>query len=632
MSASERPNGLPIGITNDTGGPQAIPAGLTTNLEGIRVGPATPITANLLHRIRPTRATVVDSDRLVWESEAFPSFARSDDFYMAQQIISTPERTAWPRQPGKPDALLPEVRCGDSNGKGGRCGRRLTPVRAKDQLLYSSPRCAQRAPRHRAGVSSLIEDVVVQIVKEAYAEEALESAIRSVRTRTLALQTRVESLRQEFSSIAERCNAASDKILMAEHAGDVAEADHWKEQAIRYRSQREVTRHALDETQHMLLDAQTPKRLTNRLEIVRSVATRLPELLNHAKMNRPRLREMLAILVRDVCVRHVAPYLTVVEVTFPNGGATQRLVVTRLLVNSQPERAIARARLSSGVAPDIIAQELTAGQGRGRESTLVSTKHVFTLALLSRYFEQVQPRKGGVPVEEIAQRVGEDLDTIRRVVLRGALGPAHVSDDGSIAIAPTEEELEIEFPPYALARTEERSGWQRGDAVPPYLLKRHFQFREGQIDHRKKADPSASTTDLAGRSYFRLSAFGISPDSPRPALKRFVGKCEYDPVQITAAVVAAGYDASEGDNFYPKASLIEALRRAGSRTGFSALRKADIKGTVPHISCNIRPTAGRAKALKVLVWCPKIVRDEPTDENIRTWLRGNWSAQRAVTA
>ena len=619
MSDTDKPGDVNTGST--------FARGISDELGSVRVGPATPITRTVIEQAGPGRADLIDGDRLVWEAEAFPSFARSDDYRLARQIMGTPEREPWARNGSTPDAVLAEVRCGHSNGKGGRCGLRLTPIQVKGKIFYLSTRCTEREPRHRSQTTGIIEDVVIRMATDEYQSATMESAIRSVRTRTASMQLKVETLQRELASATDRCNAASDKVLAAEHAEDAAEANHWKEQVVRYRQQRAIARQAIDEAQLILMDAQTPRQLEQRLAIVNSIATRLPELLQHATGNKARLRELLGVLVRDVSVLHVAQHILLVEATFPNGSSTRQLVLTRRLVSSQPERAAALAGVKNGRAPEILARELTAGQNRGSESKIISEKSVFTLALLGQYFESIQPRTtSGETLGAIAERVRSDLDTVRRSVFSGVLGPACVQPDGALLISPTERELESGFPEYARRRSEERAGWQSGDAVSRPVLEKYFGIPAGATEYRQRADPSLRTVDLTGRSYYRLSGFGFPLDSERPDIARDMGRSTYASTDIAAAVLAAGYSEAETGNFYPKADLIGILRRKGCRAGYSAVRDARISGTLLSIPCRIGSIIGRGgRRLSYLVWCPKSVTDDPIEENVRGWLRGKCS-------
>lgn len=603
------------------------PAGVTRGLSSVSTGPVTPITPAVVNRVHPTRAATIDPERMVWEPEAFPAFARSDDYQMARQILGSAARR-WrdPKQPAPPrDPLLKEVRCGEpAESHDGRCAVRLTPCWINGAWVYSSPSCWQRKPGHRNTVPArFLEAAVVRMTAAAYKSHRLEAAVRSVRARTEAMHAHVLQLTEAWTTATDLCNAASDRVLEAELASDSDARDHWNEQTIRHRVERQAARERLDAAQQELTEAQTPRELERRLGTLRTIGGRIPELLTTAASDRTRLRELLGILVRDVSVRAVGVYLALVEVTFPNGSSARELITVQRIISSQPERAIALARTRAGVAPETIAEELNAGQTRREGRVILTPKLTRTLALVGKYFETETPRTtAGATADAIAQRVGSDFEAVWFALIAGTLGPATVDEAGIVRVAPTEQELEEAFPAYALRQTELRADWAPGEAVLRPVLEKHFGITEMAAAWRRRVDPTSSATDLTGRNYYRLSAFGFTPGEAQDVLSRYIDRPRIDPAAIADAVVAAGYQRESARDFQPARTIFETVRGAGIAVGPSALRKARQSGTLLQIPCRIPLATGHGKPVTVLVWCPRAVCEHPTKEGIRAWLKG----------
>jgi hypothetical protein len=596
-----------------------VPAGPSARqiVSGASVGP----TEQSMRRRGP-----LDRTALVWEPDAFTGFAPSADYERVRDLIGRPTPGgADVDRGGVAHALLPALQCGapHPDDPEHRCGLSLTPMRTDDEdgYAYTSTRCSLGERGHRASFRTHIERPVLEMIAEAYAPASMERAVRAVQARSDASARELAAMDRAIAEAEADYGRASRLETEAHRDERPLDVQHWADQ----RRAAQQTRNALQQQRRdyrqSLTDLSPAGGLEHHLGIVRSV-TRDVASLTERSLRLPGMTAALVRLVtRAITIRQVAPGLAVVEVEFPNGARSERVVLTGKTSGTQPERAVAHHALVTGGDLDAVVARLTPPTGAYGPRLLLTPDRVRSLALLHRFFEPVPARTGPLEaVPALAARLREDVAAVEAAALSGALGAAGVASDDTLLVAPTDVELEGTFDAYAARQVEAREeGWARGDAVLMRALRRDYGIAAMTVARAVRMEtPGRYAHDLAGRRYVRKSA--IPPKLLARASQ--AGGLVAFRTAARAAIDAAGYSATAVEDWWLIGELLKVLRTRAGVGSAPGIRKARDEGRLLHIRYRGPHMIPGNRSPDVLIYCPAELATSGDKERAQAWYRG----------
>ena len=570
------------------------------------------------------QGTTLDPEFLVWEPDAFHAFRSSADYERVRDALSAPVGQDWDDRPPGDTPRLSGLQCGapDPKRPDHRCGFTLSPMRTSDaDYAYTSARCAPGARGHRTSVRRHIEVAVAAALAASYTPAAMEGAVRAVSERAAVAEARLAALDRRIGAAEDDYRRAGQYEFEARRSEHALNIRHWE-------AERQKAQQAFDAAveerrafQRSLVEYAPVGGLARQLELVREVVGEVGVLLARAERHPEIFRALVRTLTRSLTVRLVAPAVAALEVEFPNGERTLWLALVGRVRCTQPERVFAHHALTSDQDLEAAADRLTRANDRYGPRVLFNPPLVRGLALLHEFFETVPPRVGPLePVADVATRTGVTADEAVARALDGRLGPAGVTPDGELAVAPTPEELEVAFPTYAARQTERRAGWDSGEAIDVRRLREEHGVSAKAVRRAVPFETCKRTAcDLAGRRYIRRSAIparllaGASVADDRAAFRAAAGR----------ALDAAGYDATAVDHWWPLKTLLQRLRthtRMGSAPSLRSARKAGLMHVIEYQGPH--PTRG-VNRRGLLVYCPPDVADSKDPAVVRAWFNGS---------
>lgn len=439
---------------------------------------------------------------------AFPSFATPDDERVVRQILQSatrPNRRGGWR--GARDHLLPQVRCAHLDDTGQPCGLRMSATydRSGDHQ-YRTTGCVMRGHEVTAAPAQ-IDGHVLAVILDGFRPQAIRDAIGRVRRDSSRLLRRREDVEGELHRLHRRLEVARDKELEAAAAEDREEELYWRKQRLTFRAElreRETSLQRLQKEEGELRAA-----TEEDLDRIFELASDLPRLIDHARSVPGRARSLIGHLIQGVHVRRLTSYAIELDVQFPTGHRVRRLLFTRNLLATQPERTFASGLLSSGIAPDAVAEQMNkALEGTGR--VLWDEDRVMTADLIERHAGPGAVRKHRrTTIEELARETGESSDAVRAAVLLGKLGPAQFHA-GQLVVRPSSEETHGAFQEFARREIAERHGVDLRDLVPIIDLAGESDVARDTLV-RRLHQRHAHFRDDSGRCFGLRSAAGRFP-------------------------------------------------------------------------------------------------------------------------
>lgn len=680
--------------------------------------PTDPAAVEALRLRSPGQHRNVDPDLLVWVPDAFPGFVSYEEHAICRQIIGDRSRTPHGERDSssaraadgnvpadEPEAvapnrkelaaaardrvLLPTMRCGAPTPAGHRCGRALRASNGpQGVVIFRNERCLTGPDAHGSQFSRSVEQPILAAITRAVRIEHIDQAMRDVTGRVQADRVALKPIERELAEVDALEHRAGESELRAEIALDAAraaddadacaaateDAAHFRRLRIELQRRQTSLQQSAAAVRQRLADASTDEEVRAALGVVKEACGRLEDLFTRLR-DQPRLLRMLVgIVTRVITIRNVSRGLALAEIEFQNGAVLHVLIVTMPMASTQPQRALARALLGAGAAPDRLVSMIRPATTT-TNAVVLDGEWVRAYALLGAHFETEHGRTG--PLEtlpNLSLRLGREPNDVLSHVMTGALGPIEVSpthsaarsrasgdespdqkrntsmpptdtgagrstrsgagrteeadptaggalimDLSGILLAPTEEELEYRFPEYAHARTAERAGCAPDELV----LRSTMRNERGLRDHEFRAllgtrGQRAVLYDLARRRYLRqrdltpaLLAIPVQAIPDEAALFRD---------RVRDAVIAAGYVDLDPADFEPLHTLRASWAARNLSVSYSALANAYKLGRI--VAVHVRRPRNEPGAPNVLVaYCPARIRDSDA-ATVWQWVRG----------
>ena len=579
----------------------------------------------------PNGVAITDDQAKVFEASAFVGLRASSHFATARQILGNPARDVQPTTE-KDDALLPVMHCGAAGPDGQRCGAAIRPVRLGRELGYHSSTCVTEKAGHLSKFSRVLEDIVLAMVEEALPTEELLHAISGLSFRVEALRQRVSQLSRQLLRVTDDLAEVSKAELEARREGRDDDRKHWAQFRASLRKREDALlaeSRVAGERAAALGESGASARLA---EEIRSLACDVPTLLRKARAVPGLTRALIGALTTAISVAPISARLVLVEIEFLDGSVRRRLALTGSFRCTQPQRAAAWALRRAGRASVEIAAQLTPHTDVVSAYRVWSAKEVDTLALLHERFEKVSPRDAlHLTSEKLARQLEFSSAEFLDVLLTGAIGPLRIGDDGRWLVAPTETEKETVSEAYARRQTARRTGWRVSNIVSAKVLAESVGARIDSVTNAVKKRPDAKVFDLSGRLFVNTAM--LSSYWRRPASR--TRACQDDTRErhlsaVRAAVVAAGFAEHEVEDFVQAKELVARLRTNTGRVSIASLTNALKHGSIVGIRYRGPASKRGAHPPKLLVRCPREVRESRDPAVVLNWLGGGQRRQAAL--
>jgi len=484
---------------------------------------------------------------------------------------------------------LPMVVCAHPHGDGRPCGRQLGRFK-QGPGSYRSLGCGVNFGHSSSIPQSLLDEVVLEVIATALSPEIVAPALDRVRLRTGASDRQLETLvrrerqltgkidyfahqafeaSQRREAAAERLRllraAANDTSTMplvvptgepsvfvlsapdrdesvadAQASFEAASADEadWRRQhaeTVRERRAVEAERAIAERDATTTEDIQAAE----YAEIL-SLGQRVAVLLQRAQGDPSRLRAFVAACIKAVHVWTIGMHAHSVEVEFPCGARVHRIVFSKCIHSTQPERVAAwaalrpwlalPARVSALPAAAQAAEVVAATLNRLRPLIEVVGQHkviarytpwdgdrVWAMALQHEHFETVEGRDPVIEPHrtpaDIAETYGATEDEVLAAAFGGRLGPARLID-GVFMLAPSEAEIHLCMPEVARRTVAAENRWPLEDTVLVADLVAELRPDLSRTDAWKAVPMWVRTLaklakDAVRRRYTRRSWFGL---------------------------------------------------------------------------------------------------------------------------
>lgn len=561
---------------------------------------------------------------LVRVPNAFKGFAPADAF---ETVLAALKESGKPWKRGQYtgprlhilDGIL---RCGTPLPNGRRCNLRLHAIYIGAEEPHGTfryhVRCNDiRDAAHISNYPSVLEDVVLAIVLEEYAEERIEAYFSQMRLTADDRQAKIEALQRDLARMQREAEAASKLAISVGGAGNEAGALRYATESARLDTEALNTAAEIRELEHEAgaLDTVTQERIDQVLALAKNVRA-----LVHSGRAVPReVATILRGLIRQVYVRRIASGICEIDVLFPGGGVVRHVALLRGFRCPQPSRVWAWQCDKAGQLPEQIADELNRDVEPTGNYVAWHAERVRTAVAIQEYFDGrdgIAPRPGAdKTIDAIAVMTGMPDHVVRRAALRGELGPACVCD-GALVLQPTEKELHAALPDYARRTVAQRMHWPEQDTISLIALSDETGILVETLGQR--STPDAIARDDAGHRFVRRSVVlerGVrrDPAEPQPTLHSD---------EVRHAVAALRRSDLHADEFMTDFEVLHHIRATFGfgRRGF--IRGHVRSGHLVHVYAPGRGADGRHLARVLYVYFPVWVRTTDDRSVLRHWLRG----------
>lgn len=416
--------------------------------------------------------------------EAFPGIYDPDVREQVEQVLA--EAVSFRIRgtyDGPRNHALPIVRCASFLPDGSRCGLRKSAVyrsRDRGRHRYQRPACGERG--HQSDCVDRLDQLVIDLVKDAYSVTSLEESLARVRQSRSRTEEQRRRLQRALEGAEARLRAAAGKAESARTEGDRTLEQVFDRRVKEHHETLRGTRRALLELDASDGEASVSRRERKRLLALAADVPRLIDLISSLeKADGGRLegamRRLLKVLISRVHVRRLGAFCYGVQVEFPSGITRGQVLFSRRIAVPQAALAYAYVALGDKAGPtyrsslereqqvrdeaEEIARCMNEVTGRGNLPTEWTAERVLTAALA---FDAAGKPAGQhtngchVDIEQLAGKLELDADRVLGAALRGELGAAQVCD-GQLQLMPSESHLHKAFPDSARIQIASRQGW-----------------------------------------------------------------------------------------------------------------------------------------------------------------------------
>ena len=424
---------------------------------------------------------------------------------------------------------LVSVRCASFLPDGTRCGLRKSALyrpRNRGRHRYKHPACLERG--HHSDCADQLDQLVVDLVKEAYAGDALDESLRRVRQSRSQTDKHRSRLQGQLDEAEARLQAAAAKAETARSEGDRTLERVFDQRVKEHHETMRRTRRRLQELEAAEGDASVSRREKKRLLDLAADVPKLIDLVGRLEVgdshrHEGAMRRLMKVLVTQVHVRRLGAFCHEVQVEFPSGARRRRLLFTRRI--DVPQAALAYAHLALGerAKPEyrnslererevhreaaVIARRMNTSIGRANLRTEWTGERVLTAALaFGEDGAPAQPRPCGrvVTVTELSDELELDRMRVLGAALRGELGRAFILD-GEFHLMPSDRHLHKAFPESVRIELASKRGWPIEETVLVATL--HAEEECAWSDAKRHARRSGGIVrDAAGRRWCRRPA------------------------------------------------------------------------------------------------------------------------------
>lgn len=582
--------------------------------------------------VDPTGTALKDADALIYVQDAHIGVLAAEQFDGVRQILGNPARVEQADRWQEENPLLPVIRCGDTARNGQRCGAAIRPALNAEGYYYSHAVCEVGRGGHTGRFPAELEHFVVAMIADALAQESLRGAVSSIELKLHGAAQRLAEVNRKLRRIEADLSEISNAELEARREGREDDKKHWVKHRTALRGEEALLLaecKALASRVAALSVSGTAARLAREAH---QLAADVPKLLRESVAVRGLTASLVGALTRSISVSSVGSHLVLIEIVFLDGTVAQRLVVTGRFYCTQPQRIAAWAWRRAGVDAATIAKRLSVATASVPSYRCWTARQADTLAVLHAHFETITPRDGThVALRPLAHQLRLSEADLLATLLTGALGPLRVDTDGTWCLAPTEAEKEHASIEYARAETARRCGWKLHDTVTTSELAASHERPTAAMQVAMTNEGNRRANDLAGRIFVDLSQmpenWRVTRDQVAAVSKR--ARARYT-AAVRKAVIAAGYAESMSDDFVPLRALVQMLRKNTGRSSSNSVRYAIKRGSVAAVEYRGPSPSPPHPRPRVLVHCPRAVRESRDERVVLEWLGGE-AVRRAAT-
>ncbi|HUF71090.1 MAG TPA: recombinase family protein [Longimicrobiales bacterium] len=457
---------------------------------------------------------------------AFRSYLPLGDLQRVNAALSDPGRPFQRRHSVPRNHALPNVRCAHIMPDGQPCGAKLVACySAVRQAAYGSAECSAKG--HKTNVpTAAVDSVAYDLIVRAFSTAMLRESVERIKAGMGAAKREVQVISEDLADIEAEIEAVENGFKKASKAGRTSLAEQFESSLEKLVIERTRKEAELRLARHR--SAAEAEVTQSEVGAILSLASDVPALLQKAAHIEGKTRAVTRELVSAVHVSRQATYRYVVEVEFPSGARTSRVVRVS-------KHRVAATAVERRIAADTLGPFLDLGvrRERFREADAAAKKCAELLnrscganrprwtpaRVWAAAYDYVETQEAPPPevevttASELADEVGVNVEGLLNA-LWDPDGGRRVAGDQPIA-RPPEDVLQKAFPEYARSFVARREEWEVADTLTLEEAKERASWgRQWTVRRAKRRQ--CLVNDAAGVRYVSWSRLiaDVDPDTP----------------------------------------------------------------------------------------------------------------------
>ncbi|MET0399695.1 MAG: hypothetical protein ABW277_23105 [Longimicrobiaceae bacterium] len=483
-----------------------------------------------------------DSEFVV--EDAFPSFLRPEDYDVVMAAFSDGKRKfetgMWA---GPRIHVLSNVRCSERLPSGKVCNAKISATSYRQDGVYRYTGVKCHAKGHKGHLPTTAEPMILKVLEQVFRPEAFAKIAEQIRRTVEINRHRRAELRATIEGLEEDIDFFAEQQLAGHKAANQDEEAFWSKRRRAAMDQHRVAREELVRMESR--EQQIRDLKEEEFKRIRQLATDVPLLLRRARqldldnvrrfqagemkpgepMPQGFLRRIVNQLIRVVRVKHVGRGAYALQMVFPSGTTVTQVLVSKAGVGgaTAEQELWAAEQLRLGRDATHVARDLEMAHDRsgyrpwGMQAW--DAERVQLAALHAQYgARDVSPAGTYETLDGLAERIGEPVDLVQAITLAGRLGRA-IAIRGGLAVSPTIEQLDEEFPEYARRRAAATCGWPVEDTRTLVELGEKLSSDLCSLAKRAETYGSGVAFDSLRRRYARESEVDFETVTAEIALR-----------------------------------------------------------------------------------------------------------------